>query len=85
MIWLADRVTVFLQKNRTYEALGLFVLFIVGIMLLAEGGHLAHLHLLGYPVTPMTKTTFYVVLTVLIGPDLVQSRYQRKISRKKPN
>lgn len=83
MIWLADHVTVFLQKNRMYEVLGLFILFIVGIMLLSEGGHLAHLHLLGYPVTPMTKTTFYFVIIVLIGTDLVQSRYQKKISRKK--
>ena len=43
MIWLADRVSNFLEKNRMYEVLGLFILFLVGIMLLSEGGHLAHL------------------------------------------
>ena len=79
MIWLSDRVAVFLEKNRMYEVLGLFVLFIVGIMLLSEGGHLAHLKLFGNEVTPMSKTTFYFVIFVLVAVDLVQSRYQRKL------
>ena len=43
MIVLADKVSDFLQKNRMYEVLGLFILLIVGVMLLSEGGHLAHL------------------------------------------
>ncbi|MEM6795000.1 MAG: tellurium resistance protein TerC [Acidobacteriota bacterium] len=83
MIWLADRVSVFLQKNRMYEVLGLFVLFVVGIMLVSEGGHLAHLKLFGSAVMPMTKTTFYFVIGVLVLTDIVQSRYQRKILRAK--
>ena len=81
MILLAERVAEFLQKNRLYEVLGLFILFIVGIMLLAEGGHLAHLKLFGSPIMPMNNTTFYFVITVLIAIDLVQSRYQRKLMR----
>lgn len=79
MIWLADHVSEFLNKNRMYEVLGLFVLFVVGIMLVSEGGHLAHLNLFGNPVEPMTKTTFYFVLVVLVLTDIVQSRYQKKL------
>lgn len=79
MIWLSDSVSSFLQKNRMYEVLGLFVLFVVGIMLLTEGGHLAHLHLFGNEIVPMSKTTFYFVIGVLVLTDLVQSRYQRKL------
>lgn len=79
MIWLADRVSAFLQKNRMYEILGLFVLFIVGIMLISEGGHHAHLTLFGNPVTPMSKTTFYFVIGILIVIDVVQSKYQKKL------
>ncbi|MBX2825294.1 MAG: tellurium resistance protein TerC [Gammaproteobacteria bacterium] len=79
MIWLADRVSTFLERNRMYEVLGLFILFVVGIMLLSEGGHLAHLKLFGYEVTPMSKATFYFVIGVLVITDLVQSRYQRKL------
>ena len=79
MIWLADGVSEFLKKNRMYEVLGLFVLFIVGVMLVSEGGHLAHLHLFGYKVEPMAKSTFYFVITILVLIDIVQGRYQKKL------
>ncbi|MCH2210754.1 MAG: hypothetical protein MK110_05595 [Fuerstiella sp.] len=79
MIFLADHVSDFLRKNRLYEVLGLFILFIVGIMLISEGGELAHVSLFGYPVEPMSKSTFYFVLVVLVAVDLVQGRYQRKL------
>ncbi|MDB4679272.1 tellurium resistance protein TerC [Rhodopirellula sp.] len=79
MIWLADHVAVFLQKNRMYEVLGLFILFIVGIMLVSEGGHLAEIELFGTHVNAMSKSTFYFVLSVLILVDVVQSRYQKKL------
>jgi predicted tellurium resistance membrane protein TerC len=83
MIWLADHVSVFLHKNRVYEVLGLFILFVVGIMLLSEGGHLAHLRLFGHAVVPMSKATFYFVIGVLVVTDLVQTRYQKKLMRMK--
>ena len=80
MVLLAERVATFLQKNRMYEVLGLFVLLLVGVMLLAEGGHIAHLAFFGYPVEPMAKTTFYFVVAALLIVDIVQGRYQKKIS-----
>lgn len=80
MVLLADTVSDFLQKNRMYEVLGLFILFLVGIMLLSEGGHLAHLTLFGNEITQMSKTTFYFVLFVLVISDIVQSRYQKKLN-----
>lgn len=83
MIVLADTVSEFLTKNRMYEVLGLFILFLVGIMLLSEGGHLAHMKLFGNEVTQMTKTTFYFVLFVLVISDIVQSRYQKKLTMAK--
>lgn len=79
MIWLSEKVTTFLTKNRMYEVLGLFILFIVGIMLLTEGGHLAHLKLFGEEIVPMSKTTFYFVIVILVLIDIVQGRYQKKI------
>lgn len=82
MVWLSDKVSVFLQKNRMYEVLGLFILFVVGIMLLSEGGHLAHLHLFGSVITPMSKTTFYFVITTLVLTDIVQGKYQKKLKLK---
>jgi predicted tellurium resistance membrane protein TerC len=83
MIWLAEKVSKFLQKNRLYEVLGLFILFLVGIMLLTEAGHLSHLTLFGNTIDAMSKTTFYFVIVVLTLVDIVQSRYQKKIMREK--
>ena len=83
MIWLADRVSNFLEKNRMYEVLGLFILFLVGIMLLSEGGHLAHLELLNNEIVPMNKATFYFILVILILVDLVQGQYQKNLLKRK--
>jgi len=81
MIFLADRVTEFLKKNRMFEVLGLFILFIVGIMLLSEGGHLAHMHIFGNAITPLSKTTFYFVIFILILIDVVQNKYQNNLNK----
>ncbi|WP_375239976.1 TerC family protein [Aurantibacter sp.] len=79
MLFLADRISTFLAKNRMYEVLGLFILFIVGVMLLTEGGHLAHLEIFGEHIVPMSKTTFYFVIVILVVIDVVQGRYQKKL------
>ncbi len=83
MIVLADTVSNFLKKNRMYEVLGLFILLIVGIMLLSEGGHLAHLKFIGNEVEAMSKATFYFVIGVLVVIEVIQSQYQRKLLAKK--
>ena len=83
MIVMADKVSIFLQKNRLYEVLGLFILFIVGILLISEGGHKAHLSFFGHPVEAMSKTTFYFVIAVLVIIDVIQGRYQKKLMAEK--
>jgi predicted tellurium resistance membrane protein TerC len=79
MVALADGVAAFLKKNRLYEVLGLFVLFIIGVMLVGEGGHLAHLHLFGHVIEPMAKSTFYFTIAILVAIDVVQARYQKRL------
>ena len=88
MLLLADRVTAFLEKNRMYQVLGLFILLIVGVVLLGEAGqaaaHAMHdetlaLHFFGYEVIPMSKTTFYFSVVVLFAVEILQSGYQRKL------
>ena len=83
MIVMADTVTEFLKRNRMFEVLGLFILFIVGIMLLSEGGHLAHIYLFNTAITPMSKTTFYFVIFILIIIDIVQNKYQKGLNKMK--
>lgn len=88
MLVLADGVTRFLEKNRMYEVLGLFILLIVGVVLLGEAGvaasHAMHddslaLKLFGYELVPMSKTTFYFSVVVLFVVEIIQSGYRRKL------
>ena len=89
MLLLADTVTRFLEANRMYEVLGLFILLIVGIVLLGEAGqaaaHAMHddslaLKFFGYEVVPMSKTTFYFSVVVLVAVEIIQSGYTRKLN-----
>jgi len=80
MLMLADTVAEFIKKNRMYEVLGLFVLLIVGIVLLGEGGHEGQLTLFGYAVNPLDKTTFYFSIAVLFIVQAIQSRFQKKLA-----
>lgn len=89
MLVLADGVTRFLEKNRMYEVLGLFILLIVGVVLLGEAGqaaaHAMHddslaLRFFGYEVIPMSKTTFYFSVVVLVAVEVIQSGYTRKLN-----
>ena len=63
MLILADGVARFLEKNRMYEVLGLFILLIVGVVLLGEAGpdaaHAVHddslqIVVLGYDLIPLS-------------------------------
>lgn len=89
MLVLADRVAGFIAKNRSYEVLGLFILLIVGVVLLGEAGpaaaHAVHddslgIRLFGFPIEPMSKVTFYFSIVVLVGVNIIQSRYQKKLA-----
>jgi len=82
MIVLSGAVSKFLEKNKLYEVLGLFILLIVGIMLLTDGGHLGAMKIAGDEVTKMTKTTFYFVIVILVLVDIVQGRYQKNLLKK---
>lgn len=79
MIVLADQVSEFLKRNRMYEVLGLFILLLVGVMLVSEGAHLAHMYILGHEIEPLEKQTFYFVLAILVLVDVAQGRYQKKL------
>jgi len=83
MLFIAEKVSTFLKKNRMYEVLGMFILFLVGVMLLSDGGHLANLSFFNNHITPMNNTTFYFVVVVLLLTDIVQSRYKKKLLKQK--
>ena len=89
MLVLADGVTKFLETNRMYEVLGLFILLIVGVVLLGESGpaaaHAMHddglqIKVFGRELLPMSKTTFYFAVIVLVAVEILQSGYSRKLA-----
>ena len=89
MVALADTVTTFLEKNRMYEVLGLFILLIVGVVLLGEAGpaaaHAMHddslqIKIFGHNLIPMSKATFYFSVLVLVAVEIIQSGYSRKLA-----
>jgi len=79
MILLADYVADFLKKNRMYEVLGLFILFLVGVLLVTEGAHLAHMKLFTFPIEAMSKSSFYLVVVVLVITDVISTNYQKRL------
>ncbi len=79
MILLADYVADFLKKNRMYEVLGLFILFLVGVLLVTEGAHLAHLKLFSFPIEAMSKASFYLVVGTLVITDIISTNYQKRL------
>ena len=79
MVLMADYVADFLKRNRMYEVLGLFILFLVGALLVTEGAHLAHLTLFTYPIEAMSKSSFYLVVFVLVITDVITNRYQKRL------
>jgi predicted tellurium resistance membrane protein TerC len=79
MMLMADFVTEFLKKNRMYEVMGLFILFLVGVLLVTEGAHLAHLTLFTFPIEAMSKSSFYLVVGVLVITDVISSKYQKRL------
>ncbi len=83
MMLLADTVTGFLKKNRMYEVMGLFILFLVGVLLVTEGAHLAHMKVAGFEILAMSKSSFYLVIFVLIITDIISIKYQKRLWAKK--
>ena len=79
MILLAGYVTDFLKKNRIYQVLGLFILFLVGVLLVTEGAHLAHVDIFGFKIDAMSKSSFYLVIFVLVVTDILSNRYQNRL------
>ncbi|NOX72749.1 MAG: tellurium resistance protein TerC [Alphaproteobacteria bacterium] len=89
MLALADTVTEFLKRNRMYEVLGLFILLIVGVVLLGEAGPAAahamqndalQIKIFGHDLIPMSKSTFYFSVVVLVIVEVVQTGYKRKLT-----
>ena len=78
MLWLSDKVSEFLKKNREYEIMGLIILLLVGGMMLSEGAHGASMYLFGHEVVAMSHATLYLLLTVVVITEVLQTIFKKK-------
>jgi len=79
MLWLADKVSKFLNKNRIFEIGGLFILMLVGMMLVTEGAHIAHLEIFSLVIEEMSKGQFYFILAFLVIVFAANNKFNKKI------
>ena len=64
---------------RLVATAAVFEVLIVGVMLVSEGAHKAHLHCFNQEIHAMQKSTFYFVIVIMVLIDIAQSRYQKKL------
>ena len=47
--------------------------------MVTEGAHLAHLEIFGFAIDAMSKSSFYLVVGVLIVTDVLSNGYQKRL------
>jgi len=62
MLVFAGPVSKFVNEHPTIQILGLSFLLLIGVMLLAEGSHLAHFEFFGNPVHSIPKGYLYFAI-----------------------
>ena len=56
---------------------------LVGVLLVTEGAHLAHMKLFTFTIEAMSKSSFYLVIFVLVVTDIISTNYQKRLWRQR--
>lgn len=80
MMLFAIPVGRFVNKHPTIQMLGLSFLILIGFMLIIEGGHLAHLSILGSEIGAVPKGYLYFAIAFALLVEFLNMKI-----RKKPN
>jgi len=81
MMLFANPVGRFVNRHPTVQMLGLSFLILIGFMLLLEGGHLAHLSIMGQEVGAVPKGYLYFAISFALAVEFLNIRLRTK---KKP-
>jgi len=76
MYILADKIASFIKKSIAYEIIGLYILFLVGVLLLTEAAHVADLTLFDWHVPAMEKESFYFSIVSLAVVQAVRDTWK---------
>jgi predicted tellurium resistance membrane protein TerC len=78
MLIFAGPVSEFVNDHPTIQILGLSFLLLIGVMLLAEGSHLAHFELLGNPVHSIPKGYLYFAIFFSLFVEFVNLKMKKR-------
>lgn len=78
MLLFAGPVSKFVNENPTIQMLALAFLILIGVMLIAEAGHLAHFELFGQVINAIPKGYIYFAIFFSLGVEFLNMRLSKK-------
>lgn len=78
MMLFAVPVGRFINKHPTLQMLGLAFLILIGVMLLAEGAHMAHLSVFGSETGAIPKGYLYFAIAFSLGVEMLNMQLRKK-------
>jgi len=79
MMLFAVPVGNFVNKHPTIQMLGLSFLILIGFMLIIEGGHLAHLSILGNEIGAVPKGYLYFAISFSLLVEFLNMKLRKKV------
>ncbi len=80
MMIFAVPVGRFVNKHPSIQMLGMAFLILIGFMLIIEGGHLAHLSILGNEIGAVPKGYLYFAIAFSLGVEFLNMKLRKKES-----
>ncbi|MDR2805449.1 MAG: TerC family protein [Dysgonamonadaceae bacterium] len=78
MLFFSSPVSRFVNNHPTVQMLALSFLILIGVTLLVEAGHLAHLTVLGNPVGEIPKGYIYFAILFSLGVETLNLKMKKK-------
>jgi predicted tellurium resistance membrane protein TerC len=80
MLFFSAPVSKFVNNHPTVQMLALAFLILIGVTLLVEAGHLAHLTILGNPIAEIPKGYIYFAILFSLGVETLNLKMKKKKS-----
>ncbi|MDR3253123.1 MAG: TerC family protein [Tannerella sp.] len=78
MLFFSKPVSSFVNEHPTVQMLALSFLILIGVTLLVEAGHLAHLEVLGNSISEIPKGYIYFAIAFSLGVEMLNLKVHKK-------
>ncbi|MDR2472810.1 MAG: TerC family protein [Tannerella sp.] len=78
MLFFSAPVSRFVNEHPTVQMLALAFLILIGVTLLVEAGHLAHLSVLGNTISAIPKGYIYFAIAFSLGVEMLNMKMKKK-------